>query len=70
MQTLEVGKEKQNVVFIEATEAYVEDRVITQAAPRPRVDLEQLDPLARLGGNDYWIRGEILNIPRPDYKPR
>lgn len=45
---------------------YVEDKAVTEDAQgRTKIHADKIDPIARLGGDEYGLLGEIITIPRP-----
>lgn len=56
----------QQLVLGQVESLYLDDRVAGQDDKgRLKVDATALDPLARLGGNEYAALGEIFTISRP-----
>lgn len=53
-------------VYLEIQNLHVEDELIQQKGDRTYVNSQSLNPLARLGGNDYALLGETMTIKRPD----
>lgn len=68
-QIVTVGETPQACIFGRLTHAYVADEMITQVEKagktREKIHADRIDPLARLGGDEYVTFGEILDIPRP-----
>ena len=63
---LEVGNTPQGVIFGLVKHVYVDDAVGSQDEKGLlSVDAKKVDPVSRLGGNDYGLFGEILTVPRP-----
>ncbi len=61
-----IGDTPQSLVFARIETAYLSDDIATQDdRGRISIDHSSLDPLARLGGNDYAQLGKPLNRPRP-----
>lgn len=56
----------QTVCYLEVKAMYIEDDLVTQTENRTIINSQALNPLSRLGGNDYNFLGEILTIKRPD----
>jgi flavin reductase (DIM6/NTAB) family NADH-FMN oxidoreductase RutF len=67
-QVIEVGSNKQGLIFGEIIEVYFDDCIITETSPLT-IDALKLDPIARLGGNDYGSMTKIHTVPRPEYNP-
>lgn len=54
------------LVMLEIKQLYVSDEVlIRDHNDRLKVDPKKLDPLARLGGSDFGLLGEVVTIQRP-----
>jgi flavin reductase (DIM6/NTAB) family NADH-FMN oxidoreductase RutF len=62
---LELGDGPQGVIFGEITAAWIDDAVVLEAGDKPRLDPRKLDPLSRLGGNDYGVLGDVRSVERP-----
>lgn len=61
-----INHSTQSLVFAQIQTAYYADEIVKQDEKgRTRVDAPALDPLARLGGNEYAYLGEYLSRPRP-----
>lgn len=62
----EIGPNRQAMIFGEVERLYVDDEAVTtDGASRFKVDASKLDPVGRLGANEYTAFGDILTIPRP-----
>lgn len=62
----EVGNTPQSVIYGEVQSLYVNDRVIdTARSDRLIIDPMKVNPLSRLGGNNYAQLGELLSAARP-----
>jgi len=68
-RVIEVGSNKQGLVFGEIRHMYVEDSLITESSGKIHIDAMKLSPLARLGGDDYGVLGSVLTVARPEYVP-
>jgi flavin reductase (DIM6/NTAB) family NADH-FMN oxidoreductase RutF len=68
-RVLEIGKNKQGLIFGEIEHMYLDDSIVDSRGGKIYVDAEKLDPIGRLGGDDYGTLGSILTVPRPEYKP-
>jgi flavin reductase (DIM6/NTAB) family NADH-FMN oxidoreductase RutF len=45
---------------------YVDDAVITEDAKgRAKIHADKIDPIARLGGDEYGLFGKVVSVPRP-----
>jgi len=62
---IELGAARQGVIFAEIVCAWIDDEIVSGDASAPRIDASRLEPLARLGGNDYGSLGEIFTVERP-----
>ncbi len=62
---LEIGNTPQGVVFGNVHHVYVDDAVAENPEGRLAVDPKAVDPVARIGGNDYSLFGETITVPRP-----
>jgi len=52
--------------FLELTHLYLDDSVTgLDAKGRLKVLADKLDPIGRLGGGEYLLAGDVLNIDRP-----
>lgn len=65
-QSMELGDVPQALLFGEVRQIYINDRVMTdQGGGRLSVDAGLVNPLARLGGDDYWVDGSVTTVKRP-----
>ena len=63
-QILEIGPSAQPLIVCEIKSIYIEDSLVDSSPDQPlHVNALKLDPLGRLGGEDYVTMGEILTIP-------
>jgi flavin reductase (DIM6/NTAB) family NADH-FMN oxidoreductase RutF len=62
---VEIGAAPQAVVFGEIAAAWLDDAIVTREGSRLRIDARALDPLARLGGDDYAGLGPPFTVERP-----
>jgi len=58
-----VGNGPQAAVYVEVVSAYIDGKLLK--GDSLAVDTRKLDPLARLGGNDYSLLGSVETIIRP-----
>ena len=57
---------EQWIAFLELTQLHLDDSIVGQDGKgRLKVMADKLDPIGRLGGGEYVLAGEIINIPRP-----
>ena len=61
----EIGNKPMSLVFGEIHNAYICDSIIEQQENRNSINANALNPLARLGGNDYTSIQAALTIDRP-----
>jgi len=61
----QIGNTPQQVVFVEVLEVYIDDKVATVSNGRISVDALKVNPLARLGANQYASLGEVFSKARP-----
>ncbi|HEY9032744.1 MAG TPA: flavin reductase family protein [Pseudomonadales bacterium] len=61
-----VGDVPQAIVFGRIEQVYIADAVLDSRNGRWHVDAEKVDPLGRLGADEYWTGGRVSRIRRPD----
>ena len=62
-----IGNQDQALVFGRIRALYLDDEIIElQENDRIKVDSHKLDPLARLGANEYLCGDRVVNLKRPD----
>jgi flavin reductase (DIM6/NTAB) family NADH-FMN oxidoreductase RutF len=62
----EIGGTPQALILGRVEQIFVEEGVVVRDAKgRPKVAAERVDPLGRLGADEYVTFGEILRVPRP-----
>jgi flavin reductase (DIM6/NTAB) family NADH-FMN oxidoreductase RutF len=67
-QIQELGGTPQSLILGRVRSIYVDDAVLSSDdRGRIRVAAEKVDPLGRLGADEYVTFGEILRIRRPDW---
>lgn len=65
-QVQEVGNAPQALIFGEVKSVYVNDDCVSRADDgRLKIHANKIDPIGRLGGNEYGTLGKILDVPRP-----
>lgn len=65
-QILEVGNEPQALILGLVKAVYIDDAIAREDSKgRLSVDAKALDPIARLGGDDYSMLGDTFTIKRP-----
>jgi len=66
-QIVEIGDGPQGLIIGRITNAFLaDDRVAGGALACPAINAKALDPLARLGGDDYAGLGEVFTVARPE----
>ncbi|TYL48254.1 flavin reductase family protein [Marinomonas sp. IMCC 4694] len=60
-----LGHASFHAVYLEILDLYVEDSLVTEENNRIFIDNQKLNPLARLGGDDYALISEAVTIKRP-----
>ncbi|MBD5770137.1 flavin reductase family protein [Marinomonas colpomeniae] len=61
-----LGNSGFDCLYLEVLDLYVDDELITEENNRIIIDNKKLNPLARLGGNDYALVGQTVTIKRPN----
>jgi len=61
----EIGTVPQALILGEVEAIYLDDAVASLNEGRLTVDALQVDPLSRLGGEDYGLLGEVITVKRP-----
>lgn len=63
---LEVGSVPQALIFLKIQHLFINDAVMTKDEKgRHKVNTLAVDPIARLGANEYATLGDVISIPRP-----
>jgi len=63
----EIGGTPQSVIFGEVSQIYIDDSITsTNDKGRLKVHIDKLDPIARLGANEYMETGKIIQLDRPE----
>ena len=63
---LDIGNEPQAMILGLVKSVYIDDSVaVLDEKNRLTVDAKKIDPLSRLGGEDYGLFGETITIKRP-----
>lgn len=66
-KVIEWGAAPQALILLEISIAYIDDAICElDEKKRVRIDASKLNPLARLGANQYAALGEVLSLSRPD----
>ena len=65
-QVIELGPLPQAMILGRVRSVYIDDAIAEEDDHgRLKIDIARLDPLARLGGDQYATLGALLDIPRP-----
>lgn len=64
-EVLEVGNTPQHLLIAKIEEVYIDDQVVTMQNERLVIDALKVDPLSRLGGNDYATLDKTITVLRP-----
>lgn len=62
----QLGNAPTQALYLEILTLYVDDDLVSQQQQRTYIDNQKLNPLARLGGNDYAQLGASITIKRPN----
>jgi flavin reductase (DIM6/NTAB) family NADH-FMN oxidoreductase RutF len=62
----EIGKAPMGLILGNVKAVYLDNTIITTENNRLKIDAKKLNPLARLGGDDYTTLGNIITIKRPE----
>ncbi len=57
--------ENQAMILAEVKSIYVADDIVSENDGKIKIHADKLDPISRLGGEEYSLLGNILTIPRP-----
>lgn len=60
-----IGESSFSACYLEILNLYVDDNILKQENGRNIISSAKLNPLSRLGGNDYALIGQTLTIKRP-----
>ena len=64
-QQIELGPLPQAMILAQVESIFIDDTVAIVDAGRLTVDAAKVNPLARLGGDEYSTIGDVLKVPRP-----
>lgn len=64
-QQIELGPLPQAMILAQVESVFIDDAVASVEAGRLTVDAAKVNPLSRLGGDEYGTIGEVLKVPRP-----
>lgn len=62
---LDIGDSNQHVIFGRIETVWIDDKAAHYEGKRLKVDTRVVNPLARLGGDNYLTMGDVLSVPRP-----
>ncbi len=63
----EMGAGPQSLLFVEIEKLFIDDEIIDSTENgRIKIDALKLDPIARLGANEYGFLTDITYLKRPD----
>jgi flavin reductase (DIM6/NTAB) family NADH-FMN oxidoreductase RutF len=57
--------ENQAMVLAEVKFIYIADDVVSESNGKVKIHADKIDPISRLGGEEYATLGNIITIPRP-----
>jgi flavin reductase (DIM6/NTAB) family NADH-FMN oxidoreductase RutF len=60
-----IGNAPQQLIFVEILDMYIDDAALSEIKGRLQVDAKVLNPLARLGANQYANLGDVFTLARP-----
>ncbi|MBJ7539937.1 flavin reductase family protein [Marinomonas transparens] len=62
----QLGNSSTDACYLEIVNVYIDDDIVSQENNRTTIDSQRLNPLSRLGGNDYSLLGKIVTLKRPN----
>lgn len=62
---IEMGNTPQHLIIAKIEQVYIDDTVVEQNQERLIIDALKVDPLSRLGGNDYATLEKTITVKRP-----
>ncbi|WP_394150292.1 flavin reductase family protein [Vibrio maritimus] len=62
---IEMGNTPQHLIIAKIEQVYIDDNVVEQNQERLIIDALKVDPLSRLGGNDYATLEKTITVKRP-----
>ncbi|MEK9714187.1 MAG: flavin reductase family protein [Thalassolituus sp.] len=65
-QQVDLGNNPQHVVFLEVERMFIDEGVAADVEGRLQLNSQLINPLARLGGNEYAALGERIRRQRPE----
>lgn len=64
-EVIEMGETPQHLVIAKIEKVYIDDSVIDSEQDRLVIDGLKVNPLSRLGGNNYALMNQIISVARP-----
>ena len=62
----EIGNTPMSMIIGEIKQVYIDDDIIESSGHESlKISAQKLNPLARLGGIEYAVLGELMSVPRP-----
>lgn len=65
MDVKEIGPLPQAVIFGQVKQIYIADELVEESQGRAGFPVTRIDPLGRLGGDEYWVDGRVVTVKRP-----
>ena len=62
---IEIGDLPQGLVIGDVERVFVDDAAVREERGRLFVDAQIIDPISRLGGDEYGLMGDVIAVPRP-----
>jgi flavin reductase (DIM6/NTAB) family NADH-FMN oxidoreductase RutF len=60
-----IGPNEQTIIYAEVCQLYIEDDAVEEENNRFMIDAQKIDPLLRLGANQYASMGKPFSLKRP-----
>jgi flavin reductase (DIM6/NTAB) family NADH-FMN oxidoreductase RutF len=64
-RVMELGPKKQGLILGQVHRFFLADDLVTEEDGRYKIDAARLDPVTRLGLDQYATLADIVNLPRP-----
>ena len=61
----EIGHVPQALIFGLITHIFIDDKLIEGDPGHTKISADKIDPLARIGGDEYWVSGKVISVTRP-----
>lgn len=65
LEVKEIGSVPQAIIFGLVRQIYIADDLVEEHNGRSGISALKIDPLGRLGGDEYWVNGKVLTVKRP-----